>query len=57
MNVKLTYAPDPSSKELFSVFTDADYGGDLDTGRSTGAQGWNWSRRLEQQVATHCDSE
>jgi hypothetical protein len=32
----LTYAPDPSSSELFSTFSDADHGGCKDTGPSTG---------------------
>jgi hypothetical protein len=32
----ITYAPDPSSSELFSTISDADHGGCKDTGRSTG---------------------
>ena len=32
----ITYAPDPSSSELFSRYSDADHGGCKDTGRSTG---------------------
>ena len=36
MDLKLTYAPDSSSNELFSVYSDADHGGDTDTGKSTG---------------------
>ena len=54
---KLTYAPNLSSKKLFSVYTDADYGGDKDTGRSTGAYlvkigtgAVDWSSKLQTLV-------
>lgn len=54
MDLKLTYGLDPSSKELFTVFTDADHGGNKDTGRSTGAYitrigtgAVNWSSKLQ----------
>jgi hypothetical protein len=32
----ITYAPDPSSSELFNTFSDADHGGCKDTGCFTG---------------------
>ena len=32
---KLTYAPDPTSKELFTTYSDADHGGNPDNGKST----------------------
>ena len=54
MSVKLTYAPDPSLKEPFKVYSDADFGGDPDGGRSTGASvvkvgtgAVNWSSKLQ----------
>ena len=54
MDLKLVYAPDPSSKELFTVFSDADHGGNKDSGRSTGAYvtrigtgAVNWSSKLQ----------
>ena len=57
MDMKLVYAPDPSSKELFTVFTDADHGGNKDNGRSTGAYitrigtgAVNWSSKLQSIV-------
>jgi hypothetical protein len=34
---KLTYAPDPSSPSLFTTYSDADYAGCKDSGRSTGS--------------------
>src|ERR1700753_4170056 len=33
---RLEYGPDPSSTELFTTFSDADFGGNKDTGQSTG---------------------
>ena len=54
MDFKLVYAPDSSSKELFTVFSDADHGGNKDNGRSTGAYvtrigtgAVNWSSKLQ----------
>ena len=54
MDLKLVYAPDSSSKELFTVFSDADHGGNKDNGRSTGAYvtrigtgAVNWSSKLQ----------
>ena len=35
MDMKLTYAPDPSQTELFTSYCDADHGGDRDNKRST----------------------
>ena len=32
---KLCYEPDPTCKEPFSTYADADYAGDIDTRRST----------------------
>ena len=53
-DTKLTYSPDPASKSLFTVYTDADSGGDPDTGRSTGAYvvkmgtgAVDWSSKLQ----------
>ena len=53
-DTKLTYSPDPASKSLFTVYTDADFGGDPDTGRSTGAYvvkmgtgAVDWSSKLQ----------
>lgn len=49
LDLKLTYAPDESTSDLFTTYTDADYGGDKDTGKSrsgyvikigTGAVSW-----------------
>jgi hypothetical protein len=37
LDYKLTYAPDPSSTSLFTTYSDADYAGSKDTGRSTGS--------------------
>jgi hypothetical protein len=38
VDYKLTFGPSPStSTELFQTYSDADYGGDKDTGQSTGA--------------------
>lgn len=35
MDYKITYSPDPSRPELFTTYSDADYGGNPDNGRST----------------------
>ena len=37
LHYKLTYSPSSTSKELFVAYSDADHGGDKDSGRSTGA--------------------
>ena len=37
MDYKLSYSPDPSTSEMFVSYSDADHGGDKDTGYSTGA--------------------
>ena len=54
----ITYAPDPSSSELFSTYSDADHGGCKDTGRSTGSYlvkigtgAVSWSSKLQSIVA------
>jgi hypothetical protein len=54
----ITYAPDPSSSELFSTFSDADHGGCKDTGRSTGGYqvkigsgAVSWCSKLQNIVA------
>jgi hypothetical protein len=54
----ITYAPDPSSPELFSTFSDADHGGCKDTGRSTGGYlvkigsgAVSWCSKLQSIVA------
>lgn len=36
MDLKLIYAPDPLSKELFTTYTDADHGMDADSKQSRG---------------------
>jgi hypothetical protein len=36
IDFRLEYGPDPSSTELFTTFSDADFGGNKDTGKSTG---------------------
>jgi hypothetical protein len=58
MDLKLTYAPDPSSPELFTTFSDADHAGNPDNGRSTGGYvvkmgtgAISWSSRLQGIVA------
>jgi len=54
----ITYAPDPSSSELFSRYSDADHSGCKDTGRSTGGYlvkigtgAVSWSLKLQSIVA------
>jgi len=54
----ISYAPDPSSSKLFSIYSDADYGGCKDTGRSTGGylvkigtSTVSWSSKLQSIVA------
>ena len=51
---KLTYAPDPKSKSLFTTYCDADYGGDPDNMRSTsgyvvkmGTGAISWKSKLQ----------
>jgi hypothetical protein len=36
IDFRLEYGPDPSSTELLTTFSDADFGGNKDTGKSTG---------------------
>ena len=52
------WGTDPSSKELFTTFSDADHGGNPDNGRSTsgmvvkmGTGAISWSSRLQSIVA------
>jgi hypothetical protein len=54
----LTYAPDPSSSDLFRTYCDADHGGNPDNGRSTsayvlkmGTGAISWSSKLQSIVA------
>ena len=54
----ITYAPDSSSSELFSTYSDADQGGCKDTGHSTGGYlvkigtgAVSWSSKLQSIVA------
>ena len=63
MDLKLTYAPDPSQTELFTSYCDADHGGDRDDKRSTsgmvvkmGTGAISWSSRL-QTIATLSTTE
>jgi hypothetical protein len=58
VNYRLTYAPDPSSLQLFTTYSDADHGGNLDNGRSTsayvvkmGTGAVSWMSRLQSIVA------
>ena len=37
MDIKLTFSPDPTCSELFVGYSDADHGGDKDSGYSTGS--------------------
>ena len=57
MDLKLGYGPDSSRPELFSVYSDADFGMDPDTRRSTGGYlvsmgtgAVNWSSKLQSWV-------
>jgi hypothetical protein len=54
----LTYAPHPSSSQLFTTYSDADHGGNPDNGRSTsayvvktGTGAVSWMSRLQSIVA------
>jgi hypothetical protein len=54
----LTYAPDSSSSQLFTTYSDADHGGNPDNGRSTsayvvkmGTGAVSWMSRLQSIVA------
>ena len=54
---KLTYEPDPQQGETFSTFADADYGGDVDSRRSTsgmvvkmGSGAISWASKLQPVV-------
>jgi hypothetical protein len=57
-DLKLTYAPDPSSTSLFTTFTDADFAGDRDNGKSTngyivkiGTGAVSWAAKLQGNIA------
>jgi hypothetical protein len=58
INHRLTYAPDPSSLQLFTTYSDADHGSNLDNGRSTsvyavkmGTGAVSWMSQLQSIVA------
>ena len=58
LDLKLTYSPDPNNTELFTTYTDADHGGNPDSGRSTsgyvvkmGTGAISWSSHLQSLVA------
>jgi hypothetical protein len=58
VDYRLTYAPDPSSSQLFTTYSDADHGGNPDNGRSTSAYvvkmstgAVSWMSRLQSIVA------
>jgi hypothetical protein len=58
VDYRLTYAPDPSSTQLFTTYSDADHGGNPDNGRSTsayvvkmGTGAVSWMSRLQSIVA------
>ena len=53
-DVKLCYQPDPAQQEMFTAYADADFGGDVDSRRSTsgmvvkmGTGAVSWSSRLQ----------
>ena len=57
MDLKLTYGPDSSKPEMFCTYSDADFGMDPDTRRSTGGYlvcmgsgAVNWSSKLQNWV-------
>lgn len=57
-DLKLVYKPDPTSTELFTTYSDADYGGCKDSGHSTGGYliklgsgAISWSSKLQSVVA------
>jgi hypothetical protein len=59
MDLKLAYGPDLSKPELFSVYSDADFGMDPDTRCSTGGYvvsmgngAVNWSSKLQSWVTS-----
>jgi hypothetical protein len=58
VDYRLTYAPDPSSSQLFTTYSDADHGGNPHNGRSTsayavkmGTGAVSWMSRLQSIVA------
>jgi hypothetical protein len=58
VDYRLTYAPDPSSSQLFTTYSNADHGGNPDNGRSTsayvvkmGTGAVSWMSRLQSIVA------
>jgi hypothetical protein len=64
VNYRLTYAPDPSSLQLFTTYSDADHGGNPDNGRSTsayvvkmGTGAVSWMSRLQSIVALSTEAE
>ncbi len=57
-DLKLTYAPDPQSSDPFTTFTDADFFGDKDNGKSTngfvikvGTGAVSWASKLQGVIA------
>jgi hypothetical protein len=57
LDIKLRYAPDPTTDELFTSYSDADHGGNPDNGRSTsgivikmGTGAISWMSRLQSFV-------
>ena len=60
MDMKLTYGPDPSNPDLFIGFSDANFGGDKDNGKSTtgymikvGSGAVCWSSKLQPIVTLY----
>jgi hypothetical protein len=58
VDYRLTYAPDPNSSQLFTIYSDADHGGNPDNGCSTsayvvkmGTGAVSWMSRLQSIVA------
>jgi hypothetical protein len=58
IDYRLTYAPNPSSSQLFTTYSNADHGGNPDNGRSTstyvvkmGTGAVSWMSRLQSIVA------
>lgn len=65
IDLKLTYAPDRMTSELFTTFSDADHGRNKDNGRSTsacvvkmGGGAVSWSSKQQTSVArSTCEAE
>lgn len=58
MDLRLTYGPDSTQKSTFTTYTDADFSGDKDSGRSTngflikiGSGAVSWASKLQGPVA------